>query len=472
MSNEQYPNPWSREGATPERQWPQAQPQTAAAGAQQGPQPTQSGPTPTQPTPSTQPSAPRVDPTRQQPPFATWNPAPQSAFGQPSSTVPAPAPKAKGRSRLAGALAVALLAAGVGGGAGFAATQFAQPPAGSASSTAGTTTSADQGGVQTTVVQADPSNPDWTAVASAASKSVVAIDVVTQSGGGQGSGVVIDSKGHIVTNNHVVSGATGGQVRVLLGNVSYDATIVGTDPSTDLAVIKLTDPPKDLNVMQFADSTAVKVGDPVMAIGNPLGLADTVTTGIVSALNRPVTTSAASEQQGNQLTRQTTSDTVVTAAIQTNAAINPGNSGGALVDTSGKLVGITSSIASLSSGQGQAGNIGIGFAIGSDQVKYVADQLIATGKAEHPQLGITAGDVTETGQQGAVVGQVTPGSAAEKAGLRADDVITSVNGLPVSGSESLVALVRASQVGQPMTLTVIRNGSEEKVEATPTAATA
>lgn len=456
MTNEQYPNPWSRDAQAPH-------PQAEQAGG--------------------------TDPSQARPgsPFPTWNSA-SGAFGQPGAA-PRPAPmagepftpaapsatKPKGRSRIAGLLALAVLAGGAGGGAGFAAARLTQGQGATASTT---TTSSTQSGPSTTVVQADPSNPDWTAVAKAASKSVVAIQVTSPNGQSQGSGVVIDAKGHIVTNNHVVAGASQGSLRVTLGTVSYEATVVGTDPSTDLAVIKMADPPSDLSVMSYGDSAAMNVGDPVMAIGNPLGLADTVTTGIVSALNRPVTTTAASEDDQNQRPgfgqqmAQTTSETVVTAAIQTNAAINPGNSGGALVDSAGKLVGITSSIATLSGGQSQSGNIGIGFAIGADQVKYVADQLISTGKAQHPQLGLSATDVTTTGQQGAVVAQVGSGSPAEKAGLKVNDLITAVNGLPVTGSESLVALVRAAQVGQPMKLTVVRGGAEETISVTPIAAKA
>ena len=258
---------------------------------------------------------------------------------------------------------------------------------------------------------------------------------------------MIDAQGHIVTNNHVVSGAgSRAQITVVLDTTSYAATIVGTDPTTDLA--------------------AVKVGDEVMAIGNPLGLADTVTTGIVSALNRPVTTRAVTNR--NVATRD---DVVVTAAIQTNAAINPGNSGGALVNTAGELVGITSSIASLpSQGSSQAGNIGIGFAIGSDQVQYVAEQLIATGTAQHPQLGVTATDVRGTGKLGAVVASVTDGSAAANGGLREGDLITAVDGAPVTSTEQLVALVRAGRVGEDMTLTVERGGRASEITIKPTAA--
>ncbi len=489
MSNEQYPNPWSRESNP--RTWPEQAPQSAHATDWSQPQAQEQPQYQEQPQAHEQPTAPaQPQPT----PFTNWNttstPYGSTSYGQsqptaqPTATLPPQAKKqAKGRSRLAGALAVAVLAGVAGGGAGFATarlTQDNQPTASTSASTS--TTTSDSGGVQTTVVQGDPTNPDWTAVAGVASRSVVAIDVVTASGEGQGSGVVIDADGNIVTNNHVVSGATNGTVTVTFNNTSYEATIVGTDPSTDLAVIRLTDPPADLDVMAYGDSKALQVGDPVMAIGNPLGLAGTVTTGIVSALNRPVTTTAVTEQEQQQQQlpgmgqlgqqQQTSSETVVTAAIQTNAAINPGNSGGALVDSSGKLVGITSSIATLSGGESQSGNIGIGFAIGADQVKYVADQLISTGRAQHAQLGISARDVAQTGQLGAVVAQVNAGSPAEEAGLEVDDLITAVDDQPVSSSISLVALVRAGQVGQPMTLTIQRNGSEENISVTPIAASA
>ncbi|GAA3872558.1 S1C family serine protease [Tessaracoccus defluvii] len=448
MSNEQHPHPWSREAS-----------QVDAPTVRQ----------PAQPTPSPQMQAmgqPTQTPTAQQPfrvstpptqPLPPYGPQPMSPFGQPTAPAAVTKPK-KARTGVASLVAIALLAAGVGGGAGFAAAQLG----GSAGASQSTTT---------TVLQGDATSPDWTAVAEAASKSVVAIQVVGRTGsGGEGSGVVIDAQGHIVTNNHVVSSSgSGAQITVLLGNVSYEATVVGTDPTTDLAVIKLVDPPANLDVMPYGDSATLAVGDPVMAIGNPLGLVDTVTTGIVSALNRPVTTQAVTDNT-NPVVRQNT-QAVVTAAIQTNAAINPGNSGGALVNSAGELVGIPSSIATLtSSSNSESGNIGIGFAIGSDQVRYVADQLISTGKAEHPQLGVTAQDAGQTGQQGATIMAVTPDSPAEAAGLRAGDLVVSVDGAPVASTESLVALVRAGRVGEPMELVVLRNGKEETITVTPAAA--
>lgn len=388
-----------------------------------------------------------------------WAPTPTSAA---VPTVPPyrPAPStssfSRNRGRLAGLLAATLLVGGIGGGAsGLAAASWLAPSR----------------GVVTNVVQADASNPNWTSVAAAASPAVVAIQVTGVDGSsGQGSGVVIDDQGHIITNNHVVAGVGGrDEISVLLHNNTYAATIVGTDPSTDLAVIRLTDPPQNLTVLAFADSESLAVGDPVMAIGNPLGLDDTVTTGIVSALDRPVTTETVSGG-ASPMTRQASSQLVVTAAIQTNAAINPGNSGGALVNSSGQLVGITSSIATLSSGNSESGNIGIGFAIPSNQVAHVADQLITSGTAQHPQIGISANDVSGTGPLGAEVANVLAGSAAEQAGLLVGDVITAVDGSPVSSAESLVALIRAGQVGRPIEVTLLRDGSTRKVAVTPTAA--
>ena len=362
----------------------------------------------------------------------------------------------KKRSMLAGLAAFAVLAMGAGGAAGAA------------------TTLAVTGGSPgtnpvaiTSVVQADPSNPNWAATAAAVSDAVVAIQVTGPNGSGEGSGVILDGKGNIVTNNHVASGAgAGAQITVFIGNRAYAARVVGADPSTDLAVIRLVNPPGNLTSIKFGDSSALKVGDPVMAIGNPLGLSDTVTTGIVSALDRPVTTKEVSPTVGDS-----GNGTVVTAAIQTNAAINPGNSGGALVNASGELIGITSSIATLTSNAStQSGSIGIGFAIPSSQVRSVADQLIATGTAKHPQLGVSARDVTDSSQLGSQVAQVVAGSAAEQAGVRVGDIVTAVDGRPVSSSEALVALIRSSEVGQQVKLTIVRGGSEQTVTVTLQAA--
>ncbi|GAB3815572.1 hypothetical protein GCM10028820_13310 [Tessaracoccus terricola] len=400
--------------------------------------------TPTQPT---MPTVPRELGTPSAPP-----PRGEASYG----TAQAFSTKPRKRSAIAGVLAAALLVVGGSGAVGAATALSLAGPDG------GTTVAAGS----TQVVQADPSNPDWAATAAAVEDAVVAIEVTGMSGSGQGSGVILDSAGNIVTNNHVIAG--GGaqtQITVVIGTRAYEAEVVGTDPSTDLAVIRLLDPPSDLQTIGFADISDLAVGDPVMAVGNPLGLADTVTTGIVSALDRPVSTRAVSNNVSNY-----GDGVVVTPAIQTNAAINPGNSGGALVNSAGELVGITSSIATLTSGNSESGNIGIGFAIPVTQVKYVVDQLLTTGVAQHAQLGISASDVEGSSQLGAQVAEVVSGSPADKAGLRTGDVINALDGRPITSSESLVALIRASEVGQTVTLNVIRNGSEEQVEATLTAA--
>ncbi len=269
-------------------------------------------------------------------------------------------PPRRERRGFAGTAGVALLAAVLASGGTYAVTQLTDTAAPSTTASAATTT--QNQGTSPTVVQGNATAPDWTAVAKAVSPSVVSIDVTTQQGSGAGSGVILDDNGHVLTNNHVVGDATGsGAINVTLADGrTYEATIVGTDPSTDLAVIKLASAPSDLTPISLGDSAVLKVGDPVMAVGNPLGLSGTVTTGIVSALNRPVSTSEASPSPNGQ----TSSDTVVTNAIQTSAAINPGNSGGALVNAKGELIGINSSIASLGASEGsQSGNIGIGFAI-------------------------------------------------------------------------------------------------------------
>ncbi|MDF1489369.1 S1C family serine protease [Tessaracoccus caeni] len=439
------PNPWSREAGDPVTPGGQPLPNPQPAYAQQQPQGWQAQPA------TQRLSAPRTDQTMRQPDLAAYLP-PQTGYAAPPSQ-----PRKKGvGARAAGLVAVALAAAAVGGFGGVAATTYLAD--GNDLSSA----------VSNTVVQADPNEPNWTEVAAAAENAVVAIQVEGSGGSGQGSGVVIDAEGHVVTNNHVIS-SSGGQANltVIMSGRTYQATVVGTDPSTDLAVIKLVDPPEDLQVIAFGDESKLRVGDPVMAIGNPLGLDGTVTTGIVSALDRPVTTRAVDTNQS--INAQ--SNTVVTAAIQTNAAINPGNSGGALLNSAGELVGITSSIATLSqsSDGGTGGNIGIGFAIPADQVRYVADQLIQSGTAQHPQIGVSATDSQEQGRLGAQIAEVVSGSPAEGAGIQVGDLITAVNGRNVTSTESLVALVRAQRVGEPITLTVVRGGQEQQIELTPVA---
>src|SRR5690606_9917776 len=303
---------------------------------------------------------------------------------------------------------------------------------------------------------------DWGAVAANVSPSVVSIGVASQAGSGAGSGVVWDTSGHIVTNAHVVAGAERVQVTLADGR-SYDAEVAGADPATDLALLTLTNPPDDLRPITVGDDEALAVGDPVMAIGNPLGLSGTVTTGIVSALDRPVTTRAAGGAGQAPGTQQ--AEPVVTNAIQTSAAINPGNSGGALVDANGALIGINSSIASLSAPMGgQAGNIGIGFAIPVGEVSSIVEQLIEDGTAEHAFLGVGLADAS-VDQDGATlhaagVTRVESGSPADGAGLQEGDVITAIDGERVTDSLALVAQVRQRTAGEEIRLTYVRDGAE------------
>ena len=298
---------------------------------------------------------------------------------------------------------------------------------------------------------------DWTAVAKEVSDSVVAIDVATSDGEAKGSGVVISDKGYIATNNHVISGAQQIQVTLASGAV-YSAKVVGTDTTTDLAVIKLDNPPSDLKVAEFADSDNLAVGEAVMAIGNPLGYDDTATTGIVSALNRPVTVT---DDDNNA---------IVTNAVQIDAAINPGNSGGPTFNAAGQVIGINSSIASTASSSGTAGSIGIGFAIPSNLVKRVTNEIIDNGSVKHVALGITikSSSVEADGviRGCAQVQAVTDGGPASKAGVKAGDSIVAFNGKAVNNNYSLLGYVRASAMGDKVKLTVVRGGNTMDLEVT------
>lgn len=303
-------------------------------------------------------------------------------------------------------------------------------------------------------------NPNWEAVTNAVAKTVVAIEVESAGGGSQGSGVIIDTEGHIITNNHVVEGANNNEVSVTLddGRI-YTAEITGLDPATDLAVIKIKNPPADLASASLANSDDVTVGSSVLAMGNPLGLSQTATTGIVSALDRPVSTAQTSD-----------GTLVVTNAIQIDAAINPGNSGGPLFNSKGEVIGITSSIATMSgSSTSQSGSIGLGFAIPANLAQNISSQLIESGKAEHAFLGVAmsdgSGTVGDETRQGAVVQEVTADSGAAKAGVQVNDVVVSANGKNVTGSESLTGFVRELGAGDTITLGVIRDGKLVEVAA-------
>ena len=340
-------------------------------------------------------------------------------------------------------------------------------------------------GSTTQTVSSTGTAPDWEAVTAAVSNAVVSITVEQGQNTAAGSGVIYDSSGHIVTNNHVVAGASRIQVTLADGRI-YDAKLTGTDPATDLAVVALENSPADLTVAQIGDSNNLVTGQDVMAIGNPLGLSSTATTGIVSALNRPVVTtqqeSGSSDDdssgnrrggQGGRLSQDDKSSSqVVTNAVQIDAAINPGNSGGPLFDETGMVIGITSSIASTgaTSSDQPSGSIGIGFAIPSNLAKKVADQLIATGTATHAYLGVAIGNGGGTAngvtRAGAEVGTVESGSPAEAAGLKEGDVITAIDGKATPEGPALTGYVRQYSAGDQVTLTVIRNGSETEATAT------
>lgn len=324
------------------------------------------------------------------------------------------------------------------------------------------------GGTVTAVPASNSSGTDWTDVASAVSPAVVTIQTQGASSGGTGSGVIYDAQGDIVTNYHVISSVLGGgQIQVTLADGRlYSASIVGHDKTTDLAVIRLENPPTDLTVARFASSANLEVGAPVMAIGAPLGLSNTVTTGIVSALNRPVEVSV--DEDSSSQDSQASSDLVVTNAIQIDASINPGNSGGPLFDATGAVIGINSSIKSLAtSSDGQAGSIGLGFAIPSDLVVSVADQLIATGSASHGMLGVTVKAATTTvGSDtyvGAEVQEVSAGSGASAAGIRSGDVIVKVEGQEVTSPKQLIGYVRRYKAGDTVAMTIVRDGATQDV---------
>ncbi|MDO4791001.1 MAG: trypsin-like peptidase domain-containing protein [Buchananella hordeovulneris] len=307
--------------------------------------------------------------------------------------------------------------------------------------------------------------PNWQAVQAAVGNSVVSIELRSETGGSSGSGVIIDKEGHIVTNHHVVAGAPDGKVSVALADGRiYGGKVVGSDSATDLAVVKLENAPADLAVATLGTSQELYVGQSVAAIGNPLGYASTMTTGIISALDRPVST----EQE--QATGDASSAFSVTNAIQIDASINPGNSGGPLFDAAGRVIGINSSIATVSATEERAGSIGLGFAIPVDLVKLIVDQIMGAGGVQHAFLGVSLGDaqveIDGAGYLGAEVKEVTPASAAEEAGVKAGDVILSFNGKKISSVEGLMASVREVPVGAKVELELLRGTERVKLSAT------
>ncbi len=342
---------------------------------------------------------------------------------------------------------------GLAGGAGFTAVDDLVGGGSSESSSA-----ASQSSPIVSRKDIAPSADSVEAVAKSVLPSVVKINVKGAQGEGSGSGIIISSDGQILTNNHVVEVAgQGGEISVNFNDGSAKkATVVGTDPLTDLAVIKA----EGASGLQPATigRSQVDVGENVVAIGSPFGLEATVTSGIVSALNRPVSVGNQSGQSGQDTTYP---------AIQTDAAINPGNSGGPLVDLNGDVIGINSSIRTASSGgldSSSGGSIGLGFAIPIDQVWPVVQQLRNGETPTHARLGVSVTDASSNNGllNGAGIESVNPGSAGEKAGLKRGDVVTKVDDEIITGSDSLVATIRGHRPGDKVTLTVVEGGNKTR----------
>ncbi len=348
-----------------------------------------------------------------------------------------PTPPAAPRARrvwplLLGAGAVALLAGGAGGAVGFtlAADGTTQP-------------------VSAPVIAGGPQKDGGSIAAVAAEVSPAVVNIET--GTGSGTGFVLRSDGYILTNNHVAGDGSKLTVTFADGSTA-DATLVGASPGYDLAVIKVDR--NGLPVATLGTSADLKVGETVIAIGSPLGLQGTVTSGIVSSLDRPVTAGGGD-----------TGETSFINAIQTDAAINPGNSGGPLMDASGRVIGVNSAIASLGSQTGgQAGSIGLGFAIPIDTAQRIANEIMDTGSSQTPVVGVQI-DSQYSGP-GARIAEVTPGGGADAAGLRVGDVVTAIDGDPVTDSTELVVAIRDHAVGDQVTLTVDRGGSTEDLTVT------
>jgi len=371
------------------------------------------------------------------------------------------------RGRRGAARIVALVAAGalLGGTGGVLAGSSLHSSGGGGTSVA----LGGSGGAVTSPSQTAGTGMSAAAVAAAVLPSVVVLEVSGAGQGDTGSGVVLSSDGYVLTNNHVVAAAaSGGSVRVTFNDgTSAAARIIGTDAASDLAVVKVDK--TGLHPATLGRSATLRVGDPVLAVGSPLGLSGTVTSGIVSALNRPVTTSGSSGGPGGSGSTGSANPTVLDA-IQTDAAVNPGNSGGPLVDMAGQVIGVNSAIASLGSsaaGGGQSGNIGVGFAIPVDQAKVIAGQLIKTGHASHAVLGVSVTDVTTAGGSGqALLRAVSAGGPAGKAGLAVGDTITAVGATPVTTTESLIATVRTHQPGEKIQLSYRRGSAVHTVTVT------
>ncbi|MDT3396229.1 trypsin-like peptidase domain-containing protein [Streptomyces sp. B1866] len=407
-------------------------------------------PGPWAPAPPVQPL--RYDPWATAPTGPTAPTAPGAAFGAlPGGRPPAPAPR---RGWLvAGVLTVALVAGGLGGGVG-------------------TYLERHRGDDRTTVrlpqAVAGERQRDPGSIAGIADRALPGVVTIHVSGGGEegtGTGFVLNGSGHILTNNHVVeAAATSGTISVTFnGGDVAEARIVGRDSGYDLAVIKV-DGVSGLRPLTLGNSDSVRVGDPVVAIGAPYDLAGTVTSGIISAKERPIT--AGGEEDG--------SDVSYVDALQTDAPINPGNSGGPLMDSAARVIGINSAIRAADSGSGlgggQGGSIGLGFAIPINQGRRVAEELINTGRAAHPVIGVYL-DRDYSGDGARVRDDdsgdaVNPGGPADRAGIEAGDVITQVDGVKVHSDQELIVRIRSHRPGDRLRLTLLRDGRERTIELT------
>ncbi|CAM5505504.1 protease [Streptomyces avidinii] len=378
------------------------------------------------------------------------------AWGAPLATDGAPQPKRKGKGGLvAGVLAAALLAGGVGGGVGYWAADRSSNGSGSTTVSANTPKDLkrDSGSVA--------------GLAAGALPSVVTIEASAGDGeGGTGTGFVYDQQGHILTNNHVVaSAANGGKLTAIFPDgKKYEAEVVGRAQGYDVAVIKLKSPPSGLKPLPLGDSDKVAVGDSTIAIGAPFGLSNTVTTGIVSAKNRPVASGDGSGGKNSYM-----------SALQTDASINPGNSGGPLLDGSGAVIGINSAIQSAGTGGfggGQAGSIGLGFAIPINQAKNVAESLIKTGKPVYPVISVSVDlaaktDGAKISESGASANElVDPNGPAGKAGLKPGDIITQLGDKPIDSGPTLISEIWTYKPGETVKLTYLRGGKPTTVDIT------
>jgi putative serine protease PepD len=405
---------------------------------------------------------------------------PLGSAAAPSALATAEKPKRKKTTLIAATTVALALAAGFGGGLLGA----------HVGNNADVATAADS-----SLTQQSPAAPvsavatSGATIESVAAKvlpSVVSILATSDSSGGEGSGVILTKDGLILTNGHVIEGATDLTVRFNDGTTAK-ATVVGSDTTDDLAVIK-PEGVSNLTPAALGTSANLVVGQQVVAIGSPLGLSATVTSGIVSALNRPVRTASSEDQQqqqqpqdpfggqgngnGDQQSQSTTAASgTVLNAIQTDAAINPGNSGGPLVDMNGNVIGINSAIASLSdsSSSSQSGSIGVGFSIPIDQAHRVAQEIINTGKAQHAVLGASVRDNATSQTQmptGALVASVIADGGAAKAGLKEGDVITKVGDLPVDSADALIAAIRSQTPGGTVKITYVRGSDTASVDVT------